>query len=354
MAGAGSAGSGSTGSGSTGADRRARAKTGIRALQRWYMWWAGQWRTTGWWNAANALTTIVRYTQATGDRSHAWVIGWTLRAAPRSHPRFINKFYDDMAWWALGWLDAYDLTGKRHYARAAEIIFDQMTTGWDDHCRGGLWWNTDRKYKNAIANELFLSVAARLHKAGQQDHSQFLDWALREWDWFNASGMIGPSGLVNDGLTADCQNNGQPCYTYNQGVVLGGLSALYEITSDQAYLRAGEAIADAAIHNLVSPPSSSVPGILVDPGDESMATARSRGDGSQFKGIFIRNLHDFARHTDGTGYREFILRNADSLWDNSRNSKDQFGLRWTGPFDVADASRQSSAIDALIAAAALG
>jgi predicted alpha-1,6-mannanase (GH76 family) len=339
--------------GISGDDRRARAKTGVKTLQRWYRWWAGQWRTTGWWNAANALTTIVRYTQATGDREHSRAIGWTFRMAPRLHPKFINKFYDDMAWWALGWLDTYDLTGKQQYATAARVIFEQMTTGWDDHCGGGLWWNTDRKYKNAIANELFLSVAARLHKTGEKDGSQFLDWARREWDWFNASGMIGPSGLVNDGLTAECQNNGKPCYTYNQGVVLGGLSALYEITSDQAYLRAGEAIADAAIKNLVSAPSSSVPGILADPGDQAMAQARSHGDGSQFKGIFIRNLHDFTRHSNKPGYRDFILRNADSLWENSRNSKDQLGLLWTGPFDVADASRQSSALDALIAAAAL-
>jgi predicted alpha-1,6-mannanase (GH76 family) len=317
------------------------------------MWWAGQWRTTGWWNAANALTTIVRYTQVTEDRRHFWVINWTSRIAPRSHPRFINKFYDDMAWWALGWLDAYELTGKERYAAAARVIYDEMTTGWDDHCGGGLWWNTDRKYKNAIANELFLSVAARLHKTTGQDHSKFLDSALRGWDWFSASGMIGPSGLVNDGLTADCKNNGQPCYTYNQGVVLGGLSALYEITGDRAYLHAGEAIADAAIKNLVSPPSSPMPGILIDPGDEAMAKARSRGDGSQFKGIFIRNLHDFTRHSDRPAYRDFILRNADAVWANSRNAKNQFGLRWTGPFDVADASRQSSAVDVLIAAAAL-
>lgn len=84
-----------------------------------------------------------------------------------------------------------------------------------------------------------------------------------------------------------------------------------------------------------------------------MAAAQSREDGSQFKGIFIRNLHDLARHSDRPAYRDFILRNADSIWDNARNSRNQFGVRWTGPFDTADASRQSSAVDALVAAAAL-
>jgi predicted alpha-1,6-mannanase (GH76 family) len=84
-----------------------------------------------------------------------------------------------------------------------------------------------------------------------------------------------------------------------------------------------------------------------------MAGARRRGDGSQFKGIFVRNLHDFVRHSGRPAYRDFILANAESIWQNGRNSRNQFGMRWTGPFDTADASRQSSALDALVAAAAL-
>ena len=77
------------------------------------------------------------------------------------------------------------------------------------------------------------------------------------------------------------------------------------------------------------------------------------GDQTQFKGIFVRYLYDFWRRARPPAYRTFILANARSLWENGRNASDQFGLRWTGPFDRADASRQSSALDALNAAAAL-
>lgn len=77
------------------------------------------------------------------------------------------------------------------------------------------------------------------------------------------------------------------------------------------------------------------------------------GDGSQFKGIFVRYLYDFYLHTHRPAYRDFILRNAECIWDHSRNAQNQFGLRWTGPFDVADASRQSSALEAITAALAL-
>ncbi len=43
---------------------------------------------------------------------------------------------------------------------------------------------------------------------------------------------------------------------------------------------------------------------------------------------------------------------ARSVWDNNQNAS-QFGLRWTGPFDQADAARRSSALDSLDAAVAL-
>lgn len=328
-------------------DHRARATAGAQALQGWYSWWTGQWRTTGWWNAANALTSIVRYSRVTGDHRYAGKIAHTHCAARLRHRDFLARYFDDNGWWALAWLEAHDLTGNARYLEAARRIFENMVTAWDDTCGGGLWWNEDRRYKNAITNELFLTVAARLHQRAGRD-SYYLDWARREWDWFQASGMTGISGLVNDGLTADCRNNGQPTYTYNQGVVLGGLAALYEISGDQDYLRQGESIADAALRDLVSPA-----GVLVEPGEEEMARTRRRGDSSQFKGIFIRNLHDFYLSSSRPAYAEFIRTNAESVWANSRNERNQFGIRWTGPFDVADASRQSSALDALIAAAAV-
>jgi predicted alpha-1,6-mannanase (GH76 family) len=331
-------------------DYGAYADAAAAALQRWYCRWTGRWRTTGWWNAANALTAVIDYTERTGDRTHAWVTHRTFRAAGRRHKDFVVRFFDDNGWWGLAWIRAYDLTGEARYLDAAQRIFANMTTAWDDVCGGGLWWNEDRKYKNAITNELFLSLAARLHLRSPGD-GNYLDWALREWHWFSASGMIGQNGLVNDGLTPDCQNNGKPTYTYNQGVILGGLADLYESTGDTAFLQQGESIADAALRELTTPPSARLPGILTEPGEADMA--RRRGDGSQFKGIFVRNLYDFYLHSRRTDYRDFTLRNAQSIWANSRNATNQFGVCWAGPFDSADASRQSSALDAFNAAVGL-
>jgi predicted alpha-1,6-mannanase (GH76 family) len=323
-------------------DYRSAAQAGMSVLQRWYSRRTGLWKTTGWWNAANALTAVIGYSQVTGDRSHLGVIGNTFARARRRNAGFINEYFDDNLWWALAWVAAGDLTGDGRYLEAARTVFAHSLTGWDDACGGGLWWNQDRRYKNAITNELFLTLAAggapRVTGA-----PRYTDWALRAWDWLRASGLIGPSGLVNDGLTAECVNNGGITWTYNQGVVLGGLAALHELTGDQGYLRHGEVIADAALRGLTD-----ARGILADPCEPSGCD----GDQTQFKGIFARNLHEFSRHRGKAAYRAFIVANADSVLATA-SPAGEFGLRWAGPFDKADASRQASALEVVIAAAAV-
>ena len=331
-------------------DYRAHAAAGMAALQRWYRGWTGRWRTTGWWNSANALTAVIAYTQRTGDQTHVGVVDCTFRIARRLHPDFLVSFYDDNGWWGLAWVAAYDLTGEDRYLHAARTIFANLLTGWDDVCGGGVWWNTDRSYKNAVTNELFLTLAARLQQRCPGT-GEYLHWALREWEWFCARGLIGASGLVNDGLNESCANNAGPTWTYNQGVLLGGLAALHEITGDASYLRQGEAIADAALRSLTTPAADARHGILLEPREHS--TARSDRDRPQFKGIFVRNLFDFSVQRSRPAYSEFIRDNARSIWANDRNSRNQFGLHWAGPFDYADASRQSSALDVLNAAVAL-
>lgn len=74
-----------------------------------------------------------------------------------------------------------------------------MLTGWDEAvCTGGLSWNKGSAQKNAIENELFITLATRLYLPTQDD--LYLAWAKRCWTWFDESGMQGPNGLINDCL----------------------------------------------------------------------------------------------------------------------------------------------------------
>jgi predicted alpha-1,6-mannanase (GH76 family) len=325
---------------------RAWADEAAAALQRWYNPRTGLWKTAGWWNCANALTAVIQHSQRTGERKYHDVLETTFGRAQRVHRGFTNKYYDDDGWWALAWIAASDLTGEARYLDVARTLFAGMAAGWDDVCGGGLWWTRGKTYKNAIPNELFLAIAGRLHQrtAGPGSRvSGYLDWARREWQWFSDSGLIGPAGLVNDGLTAGCANNGGTTWTYNQGVVIGGLAVLYEITGDAGYLGQAEGIAAAALRDLTVPP-----GVLVEPGEQQ--TARRDRDRPQFKGIFVRNLYELYLRSPRPEYRDFILVNAASLWQHSRNDRNQIGLAWAGPFDRADAVRQGSALDLLNAA----
>jgi len=316
----------------------------VAALQRWYNPRTGLWKTAGWWNCANALTAVIQHSQRTGEQAHRHVVETTFTRAERVNRGFTNLYYDDDGWWALAWIAAYDLTGEAKYLEMARGLFAGMAAGWDEVCGGGVWWTRRKTYKNAIPNELFLLIAGRLHQ--RVPGGGYLDWALREWQWFDGSGMIGPAGLVNDGLrpeSAGCANNGGTTWTYNQGVIIGGLAVLHEITGDEAYLEQAETIATAVLRDLTVPP-----GILTEPGERE--TDRRDHDRPQFKGIFVRHLYELYQHRPRPGYRDFILANATSLWRNSRNRRDQVGLAWAGPFDRADAVRQGSALDALNAA----
>jgi len=304
---------------------------------------------TGWWNAANAMTVIVNYERATGESSYNSVLANTFVSAQKTSVNFVNKYYDDDGWWALAWIDAYDLTGNADYLAMAETIFAAMTGGWDTTtCGGGEWWSTDRKYKNAIANELFLTVAAKLaNRTKGSTSAAYLNWAQQEWAWFKASGMINAQSLVNDGLNSTnpnvCTNNGRRTWSYNQGVILGGLVELYQADKDAKLLTQAEAIANATIAHLTTSN-----GVLTEP--------TSGSDGPQFKGIFLRNLVDLygvVPSAERAQYKKFAETNADSIWSNDLGPGVEFGGYWQGPFDSGDATRQTSALDALIATAAM-
>lgn len=350
---AASAGSASTGSTdanpASGARYAKEAGLGVQALQTAYVPASGLYaRPSGWWNSANAITVLVDYSRVTRSKQYVPAIANTFKKANKANgtSNFFNDYDDDEGWWALAWIDAYDLTHKQAYLKMAETIFANIAAEWEPAtCGGGVWWKKPNEYKNAIANELFLSVAASLANRTHGRASTFyLNWAHKEWSWFKASGMINAQNLVNDGLTstnpAACTNNGRTTWSYNQGVILGGLVELSKADHDPALLAQADAIAKAAMTSIV------VDGVLTE-------SAVSGDDAPQFKGVFVRNLTALYRAKPDAAYKTFIEVNADSILMNDQGSKHEFGAQWHGPFDSFDATRQSSALDVLVSAAAI-
>jgi predicted alpha-1,6-mannanase (GH76 family) len=335
-------------------DYSKQATLGVQTLQGWYIEKTGLYqKPTDWWNAANAMTVLVDYARVSHTTTYLPAVENTFRNANTAYhtTNFVNDANDDEGWWAEAWIDAYDLTGKAAYLTIAETIFADMTTQWDTTtCGGGVWWSKNLKtsaYKNAITNELFLEIAAslanRITEPGKK--AGYLTWAEREWKWFHASGMINGENLVNDGLNAKnpqaCVSNKQTTWTYNQGVILGGLVELNRANHDAALLSKAAAIAGATTRHLVTGN-----GILKEPLGHGP-------DVPQFKGVFLRNLAVLEKAAPQPSYKAFILANADSILKNDQGANHQFGLLWEGPFDQADGTRQTSALDAIVAAAAM-
>jgi predicted alpha-1,6-mannanase (GH76 family) len=358
----------------------------VKALQSWYNQPSGLWDTTGWWNAGNCLTVLADFASLNARDANtlnlAGVFSNTFANAQKTtqiaskvlsdsfmitsnYARlstrdefsaqgfggFINDFLDDEGWWALGLIRAYDVTKDTGYLNMAEHIFEDMKNFTDNTCGGGIWWSKERKYKNAIANELYLSVAASLaNRAANKNY--YLDVARKEWAWFKGSGMINGQGLINDGLqiNADgsCTNNGGNAWTYNQGVVLGGLVELSRATGDGSLLGEASRIAEAAVRSL------SRDGILHEVCDSEAQGCGA--DGAQFKGIFMRNLGYLQRAQPQEAFRAFILLNADSIWSKARDGQNRLGLNWAGPPGAGGgptAGTHSSAMDAIVAAMAV-
>ena len=167
------------------------------------------------------------------------------------------------------------------------------------------------------------------------------------------SGVINSDNLIMDGLNRDtCKPEGQT-YTYNQGVILGGLVEMYRATGDSSYLDSATKIADAVTKTGSKMQDSA--GILGDDCDKNKNCVPDGNDGEQFKGVFLRNLKKLQAVRPSDQYKTFIVRNAQSIWEKDlqiTNGGCFNGVMWGGPYVAADASTQSSALDCLNAALA--
>ncbi|KAF4556051.1 Hypothetical protein D9617_2g060180 [Elsinoe fawcettii] len=324
-----------------------------------------------------------------------------------------NQAYDDMLWVVLGWLQSVKFINSHnssfHSATAspwhatqfipalshrARIFYDLAAKGWDTRlCGGGMTWNPSlAPYKNAITNQLFISasISMYLYFPGDKNSSPFinrltpsgldldpapphspsyLSSAVAAYAWLKSSNMTNHLGLYVDGFhvsgwswrnrtgTGRCDDRNEMVYSYNQGVVLSGLSDLFEATGNITYLHDAHALISSVIAATGFFPSGSHAsswsglgrnGVLEDYCD---ARGTCNQDGQTFKGIFFLHLTQFCQplprkarvpgrshgadeatatlHRNSCrGYRVWVERNARAAW-GTRDGKGRMGTWWT-------------------------
>ncbi len=305
-----------------------------------------------------ALQTIGDYMQRTGDRRYLGQLDNTFEKDKGVFPagvlsgdpllgNFTSRAIDDTEWWGLTWVQAYDLTRNPKYLDMAVTIANYVDGYWDTTtCGGGVWWNAERTYKNAVTNGLWIRLTAELHNRIPGDQ-RWLARSRAAWAWFQGSGMINANGLVNDGLTDACTNNGQNVWTYNQGLAIGGGLELWRATRDPQILASVRRLADAAIgaNALVTN------GMLTETCDAVDQTCDDNA--KQFKGIFMRYWTDLVDVTHDRQYAAFLDQQAQGIWNNDRDAAGRLGTRWSGATstsnpNVFDWRTQASALSALI------
>jgi Glycosyl hydrolase family 76 len=127
-------------------------------------------------------------------------------------------------------------------------------------------------------------------------------------------------------------------WTYNQGILLSGLSGLYKYIGDAELIQAAQKLVDSVLASYLVPKGS---GVLVESCDPFRTCNQ---DQWMFKGIFFQHLGYFLEDVTNLGeldystkeklvsrYHGFIQANACAVWDIAKQKDGKIGNWWDGP-----------------------
>ncbi|KAK0383589.1 hypothetical protein NLU13_9500 [Sarocladium strictum] len=211
-----------------------------------------------WWEAGAMFGTFIDYWDMTGDESYNKITMQALlhQAGPdrdyMPENQTLQMGNDDQGFWTMAAMSAAEKAfpdppeDEPQWLALAQACFNEWVSRWDtEHCGGGLRWqifpfNNGYDYKNTISNGCFFNVAARL--ARYTGNETYAEWAEKVWDWQRETGLINDNFQVFDGRHAleggGCGKIDTIEWTYNAGIYLHGVSALYNLTESDKWRQA--------------------------------------------------------------------------------------------------------------------
>ncbi|KAJ7354463.1 glycoside hydrolase family 76 protein [Mycena albidolilacea] len=334
---------------------------------KYYNYTNGRYNGGSVWTDANALETVhelmllTKRTDFDGVADNSYIGRHALNTST-DWQAFTGGFIDDAGWVVLAIWTMADYKKFRGeddvdtFLASAGQLYDKIAANWDDTCGGGVWWTTDHGYKNAITNELFLTLSARGYlRTGNQT---YLENAKKTWAWLESSGMRPSTGLYNDGLVfGTCLNNNGTTWTYNQGVIASGLAALAVATGNHTLFHQAEITLDATIKRLTASNS-----VLKESCDDALANGTVCDiDQQTFKGIWTKHLQYYltsaANPLTTAKYGPFLGLQSAGVLRYATNASLDIGSVWYGKNEggsVYNVKSLPSGIAAHVAAAQYG
>ncbi|KAI5240764.1 hypothetical protein E4T43_05844 [Aureobasidium subglaciale] len=328
--------------------------------------WAG-----GWWNSANCLTLLADLrakdsssflTSITDGANGVFKTTLNNQARDSTNALSYTDFFDDQLWWILALIKTSDVTKDTSFLQTANLTFAAVTLNnkaSNNPCGGLANAYPSEKYlvkSSTIATVLYVAAAAQLATRYPAQKTYFLNKATTQWSWITKNILI--DGIMQgDALTGSppsCSNN-HAFLTYIEGVALQALVALYHATNDASYLTTADTLATKLLSGKYGMMDSNKIALEFCDNENSC-----NPDLAQFKGIMmrgLRTLRDAKPDAAGGQIKGFLTKNADSIWNNDRQSgTNLLGEKWAGPFVLGSGSAMqlsshSSATMALVQAA---
>lgn len=252
-----------------------------------------------WWSA-QIFETFLDAERATGE--HRRLLDAFYDGFIERHADWENDWNDDMGWWALALLRAFEVTGEARFRERGIALFQTIGAFEDATYGGGIWWkrNGDYPQKGVPISAPWIMCAVRI--AALTGDVRYLSAARHEYTWLE-SRFFSPDGRVNDHLEGPGEGTViEWGLTYNYGTWIGASIALFDATGERAFYDKAVAAARYATDHVTRD------GVFQNEGD---------GDGAGFKMILTRSLADLAARGE-TWLWPVLRRNAASAWKHRR------------------------------------